>query len=135
MRITVIVEDKTVIIDGESYSDIDMSSISPSIHAIQWYGDYGFLEIVDNDSDVEYDIIDNVRIESFQDYRHLIKLWEAKKAEQNKVVKNENTFDMTAYNDKLAADTLKQNEKVLETIRQQEELYRAIANNVVNNGE
>jgi hypothetical protein len=101
MRITVIVEDKTMIIDGEAYSDIDMSSISPSIHAIQWFGDHGFLEIVDNDSDKEYDIIDNVRIESFQNYRHLIKLWESKKAAQAKASQGITTFNMAAYNAQL----------------------------------
>lgn len=44
MRVVIIAEDKTVGIDNEFYSDVDLTGIDPSIHAVQWYGSYGEIE-------------------------------------------------------------------------------------------
>lgn len=50
MRIIVIPEDKTVIVDGIAHSDLDLEIIQPKdgerIHAIQWYGNTGEIEYV-----------------------------------------------------------------------------------------
>lgn len=54
MRLTVVPSDNTVIMDGRIFSGLDMSSIPPEVHAIQWYGDKG---------EVEYKGLPNVLIE------------------------------------------------------------------------
>lgn len=47
MRITIIKDDKVVTIDGVSFTDIDMSSAPSDLHALQWYGDAGDMELCD----------------------------------------------------------------------------------------
>lgn len=50
MRITVIPEDRTVIVDGIVHNELNLDAIHPidgeRIHAIQWYGDSGEIEYV-----------------------------------------------------------------------------------------
>lgn len=48
MKVTIIVEDSIVIIDGIVYEDIDLSSLDSDIHAIQWYDTYGEIEVKDS---------------------------------------------------------------------------------------
>lgn len=68
MRISVIVEDKLVIIDGESFTDVDLSFLPPEFHAIQWFGNKGEIEIKDLQSTVtrikENKVIDILEYES-----------------------------------------------------------------------
>lgn len=47
MRVTFVVKDRVVVIDGTTIPNIDMSSLPPDLHAMQWYGDSGELEFVD----------------------------------------------------------------------------------------
>lgn len=42
MRVTVIPEDQTIIVDGEALKFAFLAD--PHIHAIQWYGDHGTIE-------------------------------------------------------------------------------------------
>ena len=44
MRLTIVFDDAVVGIDGECFSPIDLSQFDPSIHAVQWYGEYGEIE-------------------------------------------------------------------------------------------
>lgn len=43
MRLTIIVDDKLMIIDGNNFN-IDTTLIDPNIHAVQWYEDWGEIE-------------------------------------------------------------------------------------------
>ena len=45
MRVTVIPEDGFVSVDGEGYSDLDLSFTPYEVHALQWY---------DTDGEIEY---------------------------------------------------------------------------------
>ena len=47
MRLTIIPVDKAVVKDGVGYADLDFSMADASIHAVQWYGTEGEIEIVD----------------------------------------------------------------------------------------
>lgn len=47
MRLTIIPADGTVIIDGEAYSKLDLSSIDPTINAVQWFNTQGEVELKD----------------------------------------------------------------------------------------
>lgn len=44
MRVTIVPEDQTVIVDGDTVLLPDALTIDPNTHAIQWYGDYGVIE-------------------------------------------------------------------------------------------
>jgi hypothetical protein len=44
MRLTIIPDDKAVYVDGEAMDGLDMSSIDPTIHAVQWDGTRGEIE-------------------------------------------------------------------------------------------
>lgn len=43
MRVTIIADDKTIYVDGQPVP-IDLSSLDPEIHAIQWNGSSGEIE-------------------------------------------------------------------------------------------
>ena len=75
MRAIIIPEKGRVVIDGESYDDIDLSSLDPSIHAVQWYDTYGEVEI----KDARGRMIENREITSFDEFAFIIPLWEMAK--------------------------------------------------------
>ncbi|MGR3179819.1 MAG: hypothetical protein ACUZ8E_17405 [Candidatus Anammoxibacter sp.] len=61
MRVSIIPEDNIVVIDGQARNitlDID-----PNIHAIQWHGDYGY---------VENKTGDNLKITDFVGYQYIV---------------------------------------------------------------
>jgi len=61
MRLKIITEDEFVSIDGEGIHGVDMtwipeftgeSGISTSVHAVQWYGNHGEIELNSSDSNI-----------------------------------------------------------------------------------
>lgn len=48
-RITIINEDKSMYIDGEAYSGLDVSSMPSELHALQWFDTFGHIEYITND--------------------------------------------------------------------------------------
>lgn len=48
MKISVIREDGAVVVDGQGYVGLDVSSIPEFIHGIYWYEDHGEMEFVDS---------------------------------------------------------------------------------------
>ena len=42
--LTIIFDDKTVGIDGEFYAPVDVSSAPNGLHALQWNGNFGWIE-------------------------------------------------------------------------------------------
>jgi hypothetical protein len=72
MRITVICNNGFVSINGTGYSDLDLSFLDPSIHAIQWYGTDGEVEIKDERGRM----VENIEITSFDPYSAVIPLWD-----------------------------------------------------------
>lgn len=44
MRATIIVDDRTVTIEGMATETVDMAGIDESIHAVQWYSTWGEIE-------------------------------------------------------------------------------------------
>lgn len=76
MRVTIIPLDSIVTIDGESFNDIDMSSIDESVHAVQWYGNHGEVEIKDP---VTNKMIQNIPIDNLSDFDNVISQFQSKK--------------------------------------------------------
>lgn len=44
MRLTIVADDNAVGIDGEFFSDLDLTQLDSSVHAVQWNGEYGQVE-------------------------------------------------------------------------------------------
>lgn len=44
MKLTIVADDGAVGIDGEFYSALSLPQLDPTIHAVQWYGEYGEVE-------------------------------------------------------------------------------------------
>ena len=44
MKLTIIADDKRVGVDGVFYDSIELPQLDSTIHAVQWYGEYGEVE-------------------------------------------------------------------------------------------
>ena len=44
MKLTIVASDKSVGIDGEHRSPLNLAQLDPAIHAVQWHDDYGEVE-------------------------------------------------------------------------------------------
>lgn len=44
MKLTIIADDKKVGVDNLFYDPIELPQLDPTIHAVQWYGEYGEVE-------------------------------------------------------------------------------------------
>ena len=78
MRVTIIPVDGFVSVDGEGFAGLDLSSIDASVHAVQWYGEAGEVEIKDVATGK---IKENQEIASFSEYEFVVGLWQAAKNE------------------------------------------------------
>ncbi len=47
MRATIIPSDQFCSVDGVGFNGVDMTSVAPEVHAVQWYGSHGEVEIQD----------------------------------------------------------------------------------------
>lgn len=45
MRATIIPSDQFCSVDGVGFNGVDMTSVAPEVHAVQWYGTHGEVEI------------------------------------------------------------------------------------------
>jgi hypothetical protein len=75
MRITIITQDGFVSVDSVGFDKLDLSSLDSTIHAVQWYGTYGEIEI----KDARGRMVENREITSFDEFAFVIPLWEAAK--------------------------------------------------------
>jgi hypothetical protein len=69
MRLTIVPEDKKVVIDNKFYFGVDLSNIDPSYHAVQWNGNKGEIEVYENGRPVE-----NRPISSLAEFQWVIDL-------------------------------------------------------------
>jgi hypothetical protein len=75
MRITIIPNDGFVSVDGEGYSEIDLSFMDSSIHALQWYDTEGEIERQDNRGRV----VANEEITDITPYQSALDAWQVAK--------------------------------------------------------
>jgi len=68
MRVTIVPGSQVVAVDGYSVHGLDLSSIPQDVHAVQWYGDAGDVEIVD----VNGRMVENRAITSLSDYQTIL---------------------------------------------------------------
>jgi hypothetical protein len=54
MRVTIIPDDKLVVVNGEPVEGVNMSSMPSEIHAVQWYEDHGEIEFRDRRANEQF---------------------------------------------------------------------------------
>jgi len=75
MRVTIIPVDGFVSVDGEGYSELDLSFMASDIHALQWYETDGELEI----KDARGRVVENRPIDSLEPYQPALDAWQVAK--------------------------------------------------------
>jgi hypothetical protein len=81
MRLTIVADDNAVGVDGEFFSGLDLAQLNSSIHAVQWYGEYGEVEYktsFENDALVKPA---NVLISDVAPYQFAVDAWNTAKAQ------------------------------------------------------
>lgn len=78
MRVSIITRDKTVVVNGIAISGISMDTLPSNVHAIQWYGDVGEVEIADPQSGK---MVGNEPVSSVSYFQSVLDIWNTKKAE------------------------------------------------------
>ena len=72
MQIKIIINDGYVSVDGVEYNGLDLSFVHPGIHAIQWNGEIGEVEVKDP---VTKKMIANIEIHSIDQYQPVLDAW------------------------------------------------------------
>jgi hypothetical protein len=76
MKLTIVPEDGVVTLDGESYANLNLSFLDPTIHAVQWYGTHGEVEHKDP---VTGKMTANREIQNIDEFQQAITVWQAAK--------------------------------------------------------
>ena len=82
MRVTIIPDDGFVSIDGVGYDGLDLSSIDSSIHAVQWYGEEGEVEMR---NPVTRKLVENRGIASLDEFQTALDAWQLRVTEATEV--------------------------------------------------
>jgi hypothetical protein len=80
MRLVIIADDTRIGIDSLNYDDLDMSQLDPTIHAVQWNGEYGEVEYKSKFENGQMVKPQNQIITSIAPYQWAIDVWNAAKA-------------------------------------------------------
>jgi hypothetical protein len=86
MRVTIIPSDGFVSIDGNGFSDLDLSSIDPSVHAVQWYETHGEIEFKNA---VTGKMVTNTEITSLEQFQVAIDAWNTAKSQSDLINQNQ----------------------------------------------
>jgi hypothetical protein len=76
MRITIIPDDGFVSVDGVGYAGLDLSPIDASVHAVQWHGEEGEVEVR---NPVTRKMVENRSITSLDEFQSALDAWQTKK--------------------------------------------------------
>lgn len=78
MRVSIIKKDGFVSVDGVGFGGLDLSFLPDTVHAIQWYGDFGEVEMYEPHP---YKIMmaPSKNISSFDEYKPCLDAWAAAK--------------------------------------------------------
>lgn len=79
MRLTIIADDSAVSIDGEHIDPINLSQLDPTIHAVQWHGEYGEVEFKTRFENNALVRPKNVLITDLAPYQFAVDAWQAAK--------------------------------------------------------
>jgi hypothetical protein len=82
MKFTIIPDDKTIIINGFGYSELEFI-IDANIHAVQWYDDIGEIEYKSELTENGLNKPQNLIIHQYSDFTLALNAWES--AKQNEL--------------------------------------------------
>jgi hypothetical protein len=93
MRATIIPSDQFCSVDGVGFIGVDMTSVGPEVHAVQWYGTHGEVEVqnpstgkmVRNEDISNLDAFQSV-LDSYWDIRAAVDAAEQEAAAENSVI-------------------------------------------------
>lgn len=81
MRATIIPSDTFCSVDGVGYSGVNMTSVLPEIHAVQWYSSHGEEEVIDT---LTGKMVANREIENLDSYQAVLaSYWELRIADES----------------------------------------------------
>ena len=86
MKLTIIAEDKLISIDGVNFSGLDLSALDQSIHAVQWYGEYGEIEYKSRLENNQIVKPQNQSINELSQFQWAIDAWNAAKQEHDAMI-------------------------------------------------
>lgn len=93
MRATIIPSDGFCSVDGVGFNGVDMTHVAPEVHAVQWYGTFGEVEVQDplTGKMVGNEEIHNLNeyqaaLESYWTIRSSIEAVKQKEIEENTVI-------------------------------------------------
>jgi hypothetical protein len=81
MKLTIVADDHCVGVNGDYFSPMDLSQLDPSIHAVQWYGEYGEIEFKTVFANDTLTKPQNQLITDVAPFQFAVDAWNAKKAE------------------------------------------------------
>lgn len=78
MRATIVPSDTFCSVDGVGFSGVNMTSVAPGVHAVQWYSSHGEEEIVDT---LTGKMLGNRQIANLNSYQDVLSsYWEIRNA-------------------------------------------------------
>lgn len=80
MRLTIVADDKCVGVAGEYFAPMDLSLLDPTIHAVQWYGEYGEVEYKTRFENGVLVKPANALISDISPYQFAVDAWNTRKA-------------------------------------------------------
>ncbi len=86
MKLVIIADDARVDIDSLSYDDLNMAQLDPTIHAVQWNGEYGEVEYKSRFENGQVVKPQNQIITSITSYQWAIDVWSAAKAAEEAAI-------------------------------------------------
>lgn len=96
MKLVIIADDARVGIDAFNYDGLDMSQLDPSIHAVQWYGEYGEVEFKTKFENGQAVKPQNQIITDVTPYQWAVDAWNAAKAAEEAAIAAEQAMQAEA---------------------------------------
>jgi hypothetical protein len=89
MKLTIVADDKCVGIDELFFEPIELPQLDSTIHAVQWYGEYGEVEYKTRFENSALTKPQNQLITDITPFQFAVDAWNAKKAEIDAAVQSE----------------------------------------------
>lgn len=91
MKLVIVADDARVVVDAVGYDGLDMSQLDPTVHAVQWVGEYGEIEYKSVFADGVITKPNNQIITDIAPYQWAIDAWNVAKAAEEAAIAAEET--------------------------------------------
>lgn len=79
MKLTIVADDSAIGVDGAFFAPLDLAQLDPTVHAVQWYGEYGEVEYKTRFENGALIKPENLLIMDLTPYQFAIDTWNAAK--------------------------------------------------------